>query len=353
MRITIESFTTMYQLDIITKIHEPKPDGVIRIRPGESAFVQIEADISASSTPEILGRPVGLEEKTIPALIIAVSEDPGEILRVFQIPQDPEDTVPFLAISPDRNALLTCRAEGKILSRITADYPDVISEPMRYLHEIIRKTEFCIILCSRTYPEGNHLVGEMAQFSREQNTLTILSVIGGGEPDFPEDVSDILGKFHAIILNSDYSNSIPFASLERIRDLCEATINDVVTSGGRHALVPNDRLVVRELLLHGGISNSGWHTAGIPDAHEFIRWYVQSIQGNSHPDVAGTYSILKIPWESTMDAATQFRDSLVDILNDKVRSRYPHQMRIDGYYPETDGHFELSIWTFSGNYKIL
>jgi hypothetical protein len=68
--------------------------------------------------------------------------------------------------------------------------------------------------------------------------------------------------------------------------------------------------------------------------------------------VNGTYSILKIPWESTVDDATELRNSLLEILIEKVPSRYPHLMRIEGYYPEIEGQFDLSTWTFIANYKL-
>jgi hypothetical protein len=339
----------MYQLAIITKIPEPKPDGTIHIRPGESAIVRID---ESDSVPDINGRPLEWMNKTIPALIITLSDDLHETFRVFQAPKDPEDAIPFLAISSDRNALLNCRAEGKILYRMTADCPAGPSEPMQYLHETIGKTEYCIILCSRTNPEWINLAGEIAEFSREQNTLTVLVVTGKGESVSHENIPDILGRFHAIIWSRDNSRCISTASPEQIRDLCEATIDDIVASGGRHGVVSNDRFIVRELLFTGGISHSCWHIEGKPDALELISKYVESIYENNLTHIGGTYSILKIPWKSTIDAAIELRNSLLEILIQKVPSRYPHQMRVEGYYPEIEGQFDLRIWTFTGNYKF-
>ena len=63
--------------------------------------------------------------------------------------------------------------------------------------------------------------------------------------------------------------------------------------------------------------------------------------------VNGTYSILKIPWESTVNDAIDLRNSLLDILIREVPSRYPHLMRIEGFYPEIEGQFNLCIWTFT------
>jgi hypothetical protein len=334
----------MYQLDIITKIPEPKPDGIISIRLGESAIVRIDESDSPSPTTDICGRPAEWRDKAIPALIIALSDDLDEIFRVFHAPEDPEDAVPFFAISSELDRLISCRAEGKVLYHKTADCSSGPSEAMQYLHEIIRKTEYCFFLCSRTDPAWIQLAGQIAQYAREQNTLSVLAVTGEREPGSDEILSDIREKFHTIIQSSDDSTE---RSLERIRDLCEATLDDIVASGGRHAVVRDNRFVVRELLFNGGSSYPVWNTAGKPDAHELIRDYVHSVQVNNRLIVTGTYSILKIPWESTVDDANELRNSLLEILIEKVPSRYPHQMRIEGYYTEIEGQFDLGIWTFT------
>ncbi len=339
----------MYHLDIITRIPEPEPDGIIRIRPGESTIVRID---ESDSVPQIHGRPAEWSDKKIPALVIALSDDTDEIFRLYYAPEDPEDAVPFLAISSDLNRLLSCRAEGKVLFCKTADRSSGSAEAMQYLHEIIRKTEYCIFLCSRRDPAWIHLAGQIAQYARAQNTLAVLAVIGEGKPDSNENMSDILEKFHTIILTLKNSNSLSTASLEQTRDLCEATIDDIVASGGKHAFLPSDRLIVRDLLFKGGISYLMWHSAGDADVHELIKGYVGSVQGNDPIMTGGTYSILKAPWQSTVDAATELRNSLLDILVEKVPSRYPHQMRVEGYYPEVEGQFDLSTWTFTGNYKF-
>ena len=174
----------MYQLDIITKIPELEPDGIIRIRPGESAIVRIDESDSPSPTADICGRPAEWMYKTIPALVIALSDDLDEIFRVFRAPEDPEDAVPFLAISSDLDMLLSCRAEGKVLCRKTADYSSRPSEAMQYLHEIIRKTEYCLSLCSRTDPAWIQLAGQITQYAREQNTLSVLAVTWGKRAGF-------------------------------------------------------------------------------------------------------------------------------------------------------------------------
>jgi hypothetical protein len=334
----------MYQLDIITKIPEPEPDGIIRIRPGESAIVRIDESGAHSPTADICGRPAEWRNKTIPALVIALSDDLDEIFRVFHAPEDPEDAVPFIVISSDRELLLDCRAEGKILCRKTADCSSRPAEAIQYLHEIIGNTEYCIFLCSRRDPAWIQLAGQIALYAREQNTLSVLAVTGEKEPGSDEILSGIQVKFHSIIQSPDHSTE---RFLERIHDLCEATIDDIVASGGRNALVRDDRFVIRELLFNGGTGDPVWNTAGKPDAFELIRGYVKSIHKNNHTLIAGTYSILKIPWESTMGAATELRNSLLDILVEKVASKYPHQMRIEGYYPEIEGQIDLSIWTFS------
>jgi hypothetical protein len=336
----------MYQLDILTKIPEPKHDGIIRIRPGESAIVRADGGDTA---PDIRGRPVEWKNKTIPSLVITITDDLPEIFRAFQAAHDPEDAVPFLAISSDRDALLSCRAEGKILFRQTADCSGRAPEPMRYLQETIAKTEYCIILCSRKNPGWLELAGEIVQSAREQNTLTVLAMIGAGEQDFYDNVSEIVGKFHTIILTPDNSSAISMVSLEQIRDLCEATTDEIVGYGGRPSLEPDDPGKVRELLFNGGISYLGCHVAGEPDAQSLIRGYVKSVQGNQKILNGGTYSILKIPWESTINAAVALRNSFIDILVEKVPSRYPHYMRIEGYYPEIEGHIDVAIWTFTGN----
>jgi len=338
----------MYQLDIITRIPEPEPDGIIRIRPGESAIVRIDESGAHSPTADTCGRPAEWRNKTIPALVIALSDDLDEIFRVFHPPEDPEDAVLYLAISSDLDRLLSCRVVGKILCSKTADCSSEPSDAMLYLHEIIAKTEYCFILCSRTNPAWIQLAGEIAYFARAQNTLTALAIIGEGGPGLSEDTADLLGKFHTVILTPD--NRSP-ASLEQIRDLCEATIDDIVASGGRHAL-ERDYGNVRELLLNGGISYLGGHTAGGPDACNLIDGYVQSMQGANRGLVGGTYSFLRIPWHSTVDAATVLRNSLYDILAEKVPARYLHQIRIEGYYPKVEGRYDLIVWTFTGNYEL-
>jgi hypothetical protein len=160
-----------------------------------------------------------------------------------------------------------------------------------------------------------------------------------------------LGKFHTVILTPNNSNNISPAYLEQIRDLCEATIDDIVANGGRHAL-ERDYGNVRELLLNGGISYLGGHTAGGPDARKLIDGYVQSMQDPNRSPVGGTYSFLRIPWHSTVDAATGLRNSLYDILAEKVPARYLHQIRIEGYYPKVEGRYDLIVWTFTGNYEL-
>jgi hypothetical protein len=340
----------MYQLDIIAKIPEPEPDGTIRIRPGESTIVRIDERTPRSSAPDIRGRPAEWKVKTIPALIIVIGDDLDEIFKVFQALEDPEDAIPFLAISSDLDRLLSCRAEGKVLYRKTTDCSSGISEAMQYLHEIIRKTEYCFFFCSGTDPAWIQLAGQIAQDTREQNTLAVLALLWEREPVFHENIPDILGLFHTIIWSTDNSKST--GSIEQIRDLCEATIDDIVAVGGRHGIVSNDRFVVRELLFTGGISYSGWHIEGKPDALEIISGYVEPIHENDLPLISGTYSILKIPWESTLDVATELRNSLLEILIQKVPARYPHQMRIEGYYPETEGQFDLIIWNFTGKYTL-
>ena len=109
---------------------------------------------------------------------------------------------------------------------------------------------------------------------------------------------------------------------------------------------------MRELLLNGGISYLGGHTAGGPDARKLIDGYVQSMQGANRSRVGGTYSLLRIPWHSTVDAATELRNSVVDILAEKVPARYLHQIRIEGYYPKEEGQYDLIIWTFTGDYEL-
>ena len=238
----------MYQLNIITKIPEPEPDGIIRIRPGESTVVQIDGSDSA---PDIRGRPAEWKNKTIPALIVAISDDLHEIFQIFRAPKDTEDAIQFLAISSDSDALLSCRADGKIFCRKTAGCSGGLSEPMQYLHEIIAKTEYCIILCSRRTPDWIFLAGEIAQYARDQNTLTVLVLIGKGEADSDQIDFDLCGRFHTIILNTNHPASVSPVSLERIRDLCEATLYDIVVSGGRHGLEPDYRTNVRDLMSNG------------------------------------------------------------------------------------------------------
>jgi hypothetical protein len=337
-------------LDILTKIPEPEPDRIIRIRPGESTIVRVDGGDTA---PDIRGRPAEWKNKTIPALIIAISDDLTEIFRIFQAPDDPEDAVPFLSISSDRHALFSCRAEGKILFRQTADSSERTTESMQYLQDTIAKTEYCIILCSRTNPAWIHLAGEIAQFARAQNTLTVLAIIGDGEPYSQEKVSDIMGKFHTILLASDNSNNVSTVSLEQIRDLCEATIDEIVASGGRRSLEPDDPRKVQVLMFNGGISYLGCHAVGESDAQRLISGYMKSVEGNNKILNGGTYSILKIPWESTINAAIALRNSLIDILETKVPSRYPHYVRIEGYLPEAEGQVDLSIWIFTGKIVSL
>ncbi|MCK9592375.1 MAG: hypothetical protein M0Q91_10255 [Methanoregula sp.] len=76
-------------------------------------------------------------------MIIAIKDDLHEILQVLRSPEDPEDAVPFLAISSDNRALRSCKADGKILFYTTAHYSGSSSEPMHYLYDIIRKAEYC------------------------------------------------------------------------------------------------------------------------------------------------------------------------------------------------------------------
>ena len=342
----------MNQLDIIAKIPEPERDGIIRIRPGESTVVRIDKHAHQSSAPDIQGRPSEWKDKTFPALIIVISDDFDEIFRKFQTLEDPEDAIPFLAISSNLDRLLSCRAEGKVLYRKTTDCSSDKSEAMQYLHEIIRKTEYCFFFCSGTDPTWIHLAGQIAQDAREQNTLAVLASLGEGEPVSQEYISDILGKFHTIIWLTDNSKNASTGSIEQIQDLCEATIDDIVAAGGRHGVVSNDRFIVRDLLFTGGISYSDWYIVGKPDALGLIRGYGDSIHENNLTHISGTYSILKIPWESTLDTATELRNSLLEILIQKVPSRYPHQMRIEGYYPETEGQYDLITWTFTGKYTL-
>jgi hypothetical protein len=343
----------MSRLEIITKIPELEPDGIIRIRPGESTIVRIDRGDTAPPVPEIHGRPAEWREKTIPALVIVISEDPFEIFRVFKVPEDPEDAVPFLALSPESGALLRCRAEGKVLIRLTADSTGGSSEPMQYLHDIIAKTEYCFFLCSRRNPAWIQLAAEIAENAREQHTLTVMAFIGEGSFGSYENYSDILKKFHTLILPTDNSfRSIPIP-LEQIRDFCEATMNDVVASGDRCGLVSGDCSIVRDLLFNGGISYSGGHTAGEPDAQELVRGLERSLQEDYQSQTGGTYSILKIPWESTIDAAMELRTSLFDILGEMAPSRFPHQIRIEGYFPEAEGQYDLNIWSFTGKSGFL
>jgi hypothetical protein len=338
----------MYQLEILTKMPEPKPDGIIRIRPGESTIVQIDM---CDSAPDIRGRPAEWRFKTIPAVIIAITDDLLEIFRVFQAPEEPEDAVPVLSFSSDRIALLSCRADGKILYRKTADCSSRSSEPMQYLHEIIAKTEYCIVLCSQRTPDWMFLAGQIAQFARDQNTLIVLALIGKGEADSYQSAFDPFEKFHTIIANPDHPASVSPVSLERIHDFCEATLYDIVVSGGRHGLEPDYRTNVRDLMFNGGICVP-WHTPGKPDARELLKEYLPSVQINDQTTIAGTYSILKIPWESTIDDAIQLRNSLYKILDENIPSRYPHLVRIEGYSPEIEGQVDLSIWTFTGNREV-
>jgi hypothetical protein len=335
----------MYHLEILTKIPEQEPDGIIRIRPGESAIVRIDDSNAASAVPDICGRPAEWREKTIPALVIVMGEDPDEIFRVFKAPEDPEDAVPFLTLFHDRGALLRCRAEGKVLIRLTADSPGGSSEPMQYLHNIIGKTEYCFFICSLINPAWIQMAAEMAQHAREQHTLSVIALTGEGSSVSSENISGILKKFHTVILPPDNSLKNPIF-LEQIRDLGEATINDVVASGDRHGLISSDREVVRDILFNGGISYLGGHTVG--DAHKLFKNFNCFVLGKNETYMEGTYSILKIPWESTIDAAIELRNSLFDILVEMVPSRYLHQIRIEGYYPEAEEQYDLSIWTFTG-----
>jgi len=338
----------MYSLEILTRIPEPKPDGIIRIRPGESTIVQID---TCDSAPDIRGRPAEWRFKTIPALIIAISDDLPEIFRVFQAPEDPEDAVPVLSLSSDHIALLSCRADGKILYRKTADCSFGSSEPMQYLHEIIAKTEYCIILCSQRTPNWMFLAGQIAQFARDQNTLIVLALIGKGEADSYQSGFNPFEKFHTIIANPDHPASVAPVCLERIRDFCEATLYDIVMSGGRHGLEPDYRTNVRDLMFNGGICVP-WHTPGKPYARELLKEYLISVQPKNQATITGTYSILKIPWKSTIDDAIRLRNSLYMILDEYIPSRYPHIMRIEGYAPEIEGLVDLNIWTFTGNHEV-
>ena len=111
-------------------------------------------------------------------MIIAISDDLHEIFQVLWSPEDPEDAVPFLVRSSDNKALRSSKADGKILFYKIADYFCSSLEPMQYLHDIIRKTEYCWILCFFTNPVWIQPAGEIALSTRDQNTLTVLAVIG-------------------------------------------------------------------------------------------------------------------------------------------------------------------------------
>lgn len=342
----------MYQLEIISKIQEPEPDGIIHIRQGESVLLEIDNKQSVPSDPLISGRPVEWRKKTIPALIIAISDSLHEIFQVFQPPKYPEYNIPFLAISSDKNTLLKCRAEGKIFIHVTSDCPDRSSEAMHHLEEVIGKTEYCFILCSQANPEFIQLAGEIANFGRKQNTLMVLSMIGKEQLGSSDTISDSLGNFHSVVLPSVKSDNIVIVPIEQIRDFCEATIDSVVAKGWRSTIVPNNSKIVRELLFHGGLGCLGWHMTGNPDAQGLINGYVELVNEKSHPPIVRTYTILKVPFESTLNEAYDLFETISNILFENVPSQYPHEMKLEAYNPELEGQYDLSIWTFSGEYKL-
>ena len=87
---------------------------------------------------------------------------------------------------------------------------------------------------------------------------------------------------------------------------------------------------------------------GRPEARELLKEYLHSVRLKDQTTITGTYSILKIPWESTVDDAIQLRNFLYKILDENVPSKFPHQIRIEGYYPDAEGNYDLNVWTFSG-----
>jgi hypothetical protein len=342
----------MYQLDIIAEIPEAKPDGAIYIRQGESALVEFDKNHNVSSI-QISGRTAEQMEKTIPALVIAISDDPQEIFSGFQKPCDPKEKIPFLAISSDRNTLSKCSAEGKIYYHMTADCPDGYRDPWQYMKEIMRKTEYCFIFCSQTDTGFIHLAGELAQLGREQKTLMVLAIIGKQQPDSFENINEIIDKFHTSILPSDRSDSPVQAPIHRIRDLCEATMGDLVSQGGRPSFTNQDRTVVEGLLFNGGVCYLGRHIAGSPDNRELFKGFIQSIGGNCKTPIVGTYSILKVPPESTTDVAYDLGGYVSDYLSLNILSRYSPQVRLEVSYPEIETQYDMNIWIFTGNTNYL
>ena len=345
------SKATMYQLDIITELPEPKPDGAIYIRQGESALVEFDKNHNVS-TIQISGRTAEQMEKTIPALVIAISDDPQEIFCGFQEPCYPEEKIQFLAISSDRNTLLKCSADGKIYYRKTMDCPDGSQDPWEYLREIVRKTEYCFIFCSQAETGFIHLAGELAQSGREQNTLMVLAITGKKQPDSVGNVTEIIGKFHTSILPDDRSDSIVQASINQIRDLCEATMGDLVSQGGRPSFTSQDRTVVEGLLFNGGVCYLGGHIAGNPDNRDLINGCIQSVVGNCQAPICGAYVILRLPPESTTDVAYDLGGYVSDNLSLNVLSRYAPQVRLEVSYPEIETQYDMSIWIFTGEYKL-
>jgi hypothetical protein len=62
-----------------------------------------------------------------------MSDNPDEILQAFPEPADPEETLPFLALSSNWDALQCCRAEGKIFVQASVDKsPRKQEPPIRY-----------------------------------------------------------------------------------------------------------------------------------------------------------------------------------------------------------------------------
>ena len=40
------------------------------------------------------------------------------------------------------------------------------------------------------------------------------------------------------------------------------------------------------------------------------------------------------------------------ILFDKIPSKYLHLMKLEAYNPGVEGQYDLSIWTFTGQYRL-
>jgi hypothetical protein len=347
----------MYQLDIITKIPEPEPDGAIYIRQGESAFLEFDKDHNVSSI-QINGRTDEQMEKTIPALVIAISDDPQEIFSGFNAPSYPHMKIPFLAISSDRDAFLNCNADGKIHYHMPAEgTPHDSHNERKYLHELIKKTEYCCIFCSQTDPlHFFHLAGYLAYFGRQYKTLMVLALIGNGDHDLCQDViDDYFKNFHTIILPLDNTNSI--VPIKRIRDLCDATINDVVSQGSlRTALIDQDREKVQGLLLKGGICYLGGHIAGGPDDRDLIKGFVQSVGVNCKTPVCGSYVFLSFPSRftaaSTINEVYDFGRYVFEILHKNIPSHFSPEIRPEVSYPDVEEPYDMNIWIFTGDYKL-